>query len=83
MDTIQEAFSMQQFKCIIGDREFIGTKWIKFLIKESIPFVVRLKEDWVVINDKENYRTVPLKDHVLPLMKGRRVGKTQSAFGLQ
>lgn len=81
LNTIKEAFSAQKFKCIIGDREFIGKEWMKFLIKESIPFVLRLKEKWVVINDKDNHRTIPIEDHVLPLMKGRKVLRMKLLLG--
>jgi hypothetical protein len=73
MDMFMEAFPKQKIKCIIGDREFIGKQWIGYLNKNYIPFVVRLKEDWSVINDPENQRTIPIKDYVLPLMKGHRV----------
>ena len=31
---------------ILGDREFIGQKWMNWLNKERIPFCIRLKEDW-------------------------------------
>jgi hypothetical protein len=70
MGAFKKAFPSQKIKCVIGDREFIGKEWMKFLIENAISFVVRLKEDWVVINDKENYRTIPIKDYITPLMKG-------------
>lgn len=45
MDEFMATFPKQKIKCIIGDREFIGRKWIHFLNENIISFVVRLKED--------------------------------------
>ena len=38
-------FKTKQIECIIGDREFIGEKWCKWLIKKKIPFNLRIKDD--------------------------------------
>lgn len=73
MDEFMNAFPKQKIQCIIGDREFIGRNWMDFLNKNNISFIVRLKEEWAVINDKDNQRTIPIKDYILPLMKDRRV----------
>ena len=35
---------------ITGDREFIGKKWIDFLVKENIPFFIRIKENRLIDN---------------------------------
>ncbi|MCK5354418.1 MAG: IS4 family transposase [Methyloprofundus sp.] len=37
---------------ILGDREFIGKLWWKWLTSESIPFLMRVKENQKVLNSK-------------------------------
>ena len=31
--------------CLLGDREFIGYSWIKYLLRHKIPFVLRIREN--------------------------------------
>lgn len=45
---------------ILGDREFIGHKWLKCLIKEKIPFGFRLKENWNKVSN-ENGEMIEVK----------------------
>lgn len=43
-------------KCIgvlLGDREFIGFIWLKYLIQEGIPFCFRIKDGWQKISTKD------------------------------
>lgn len=37
-----------QIACLVGDREFIGQRWLRFLQAQHIPFVIRLRRrTWI------------------------------------
>ncbi len=36
-------FGSEKIDCLLGDREFVGEKWFKWLQQRKIPFVMRLK----------------------------------------
>lgn len=76
-----KAFPWMKIRCLIGDREFIGPEWMEYLAAKNIPFVVRLKEDWTVINDKDNKRTIPIKESVLPLMGEKKIIRLKVLLG--
>jgi hypothetical protein len=37
---------------LLGDREFVGKEWFKWLLKHSIPFYIRIKKNTVTTNSK-------------------------------
>jgi hypothetical protein len=71
MESCMKGLANQKIWRVIGDREFISKEWLEYLAKKNIAFVIRLKEDWSVINDKDNHRTMPIKEYVLSLMGNR------------
>ena len=52
-------FDVKKIKFLLADREFIGFKWMSFLIENDIPFAIRVKENQIVVT--EDGRTVTLK----------------------
>lgn len=40
-----------------ADREFVGTDWFNYLVKECVPFVIRIKENTILINSRTNRKT--------------------------
>lgn len=49
-----EIIPKEMIECAFFDREFIGQEWFEWLNQENTPFVVRLKENFLVkINDQE------------------------------
>jgi hypothetical protein len=40
-------FGKECIKGLIADREFIGKDWLSFLLEESIPFYMRLKQNFI------------------------------------
>lgn len=40
-----ELFGRSSIKMLLADREFIGMNWLEFLLKNNIPFAIRLKDD--------------------------------------
>lgn len=68
---------------ILGDREFIGTKWLQWLISEQIPYIFRLKENGQYISNSRG-RMVKINELLRPLKNGktislgvRKVGKLE------
>ena len=78
-------FGVERIEALTADREFIGEEWLSFLINQSIPFVIRLKEKGQYLR---NSRGQSVKINVLArtLQLGqssylgiRRIGKGKKA----
>lgn len=52
MDQFLEAFPINQINCLTADREFIGKKWIAYLLENSIPFRLRIRGNTQVPNSR-------------------------------
>ena len=45
-----DLFGVKSIGCIMGDREFIGHDWFKYLAEHSIPYYMRIKENmWITV----------------------------------
>jgi hypothetical protein len=40
----------EKIRVLLADREFIGEEWFRFLIDEGIPFIIRVKKNFIVDN---------------------------------
>jgi len=67
MARLREVFPEQPLASLSGDREFIGERWMNWLHKQGIPFVLRLKENMFVCN--EEHVPVKLSAHARHLKK--------------
>ena len=45
-------FGQQRIKGLLADREFIGDKWMDWLIKEKIPFNIRIRNNSYTVNSQ-------------------------------
>ena len=52
-------FGLSSIKMLLADREFVGTRWLEFLLKNNVPFAIRLKEDRKFLD--ENGRLISLR----------------------
>ncbi len=43
-------FGQQVIAGILADREFVGKRWFKYLVKQKIPFFIRIKWNYLVSN---------------------------------
>lgn len=43
-------FGKQCIACLLADREFIGDEWFAWLLKEQIPFCIRVKNNHITTN---------------------------------
>lgn len=76
MQRLQKTFPDQRIERLLADREFIGKEWISWLIAENIPFVLRVKENMHVFNDRQ--APAPL----LRLAASLKVGERLSLKGV-
>ncbi len=67
MGRLHETFPDQQIASLSGDREFIGERWMSWLLEQGIRFVLRLKENMHVWN--QNHVPVKLSVHAARLRK--------------
>jgi len=59
-----------RIEVLLADREFIGEPWFRFLITENIPFVIRVKQSFMVGGLRIGYE-VSLKE-ILKKLNGKR-----------
>ncbi len=45
LQSFVDIFGSHKIACLIADREFVGKKWINYLIENDIPFFIRIKEN--------------------------------------
>lgn len=54
-----KAIGKDKIRVLLADREFIGEGWFQFLIKQKIPFVIRVKQNFMVHGLRKGY-AVPI-----------------------
>jgi len=47
-----DLFGKEQIKCLIGDREFVGKQWLRWLRQQGIDFRMRIHENYLVANGR-------------------------------
>ena len=71
IDLLEELFSVldaSQVKCLVGDREFIGEHWFRYLKQRKLPFVIRVRAHFYVSTSKG--RRIRAKEMVASLRPG-------------
>lgn len=68
-----KTFGKKSIELILGDREFIGVKWLSYLIKEKIEFCFRLKDNWQLART-QNSELMELRKH----FRGLKLGQSKS-----
>src|SRR5262245_57861898 len=72
MEIFLDLFGAQKVTCLLGDREFVGSEWFRFLKRHRIKFQMRLHRDTLVRNGRGQYVRSP---GPLLLASGKRVSK--------
>ena len=65
-------FGLSGVKMLLADREFFGTQWLEFLLKNNVPFAIRLKEDRRF--QDENGRVISLRTRLRRPKQGQWSG---------
>ena len=55
MEIFIDLFGVQNIACLLGDREFVGRQWFRFLKRYRIKFQMRLRKDTLVRNGRGKY----------------------------
>ena len=55
MEIFLDLFGAQNIACLLGDREFVGSEWFRFLKRHRIKFQMRLHRDTLVRNGRGQY----------------------------
>jgi hypothetical protein len=53
MEIFLDLFGAQNVAWLLGDREFVGREWFRFLKRRRIKFQMRLRRDTLVRNGRE------------------------------
>lgn len=61
-----------KIRVLLADREFIGEAWFRFLIEEGIPFIIRVKQNFMVEGIRNGY-AVPIGTLVRNLGRKRKL----------
>ena len=48
LERVIKAIGKDNIRILLADREFIGEVWFRFLIEHEIPFVIRVKQNFMV-----------------------------------
>jgi transposase len=64
-----KSIGKQNIRVLLADREFIGETWFRFLIKEKVPFIIRVKQGFMAEGIRSGY-AVPIS--TLLQKRGRR-----------
>jgi len=71
LDRLHAAFPNLKVVSLMGDREFIGDAWMAYLRERKIPFILRLRENQLVV--REGYDTWTIADIARGLGKGEKM----------
>ncbi len=55
MEIFLNLFGAQNIACLLGDREFVGREWFRFLKRHRIKFQMRLRKDTLVRNGRKQW----------------------------
>lgn len=69
---LMACFPDQSLSCVIGDREFVGERWMSWLYAANIPFVLRIKENMHIWNARQR-RPVQMSCKFAALRKRRKI----------
>jgi hypothetical protein len=71
LNRLRKAFPDLKIAALMGDREFIGDKWMAYLKAKQIPFVLRLRENQYVV--REGYETWTIAAIAGRLARGQKM----------
>ena len=80
MDNILKIIPSERIEVLLGDREFIGDDWFKYLVSKEIPFIMRIRENINVgYQEGNDYKCSSIKE----LMKRRKEYNEKIHIGTQ
>lgn len=62
-------FPVDRIEVFLADREFVGKEWFRYLIRNSIPFIIRVKSSYLITSEHEE---LPVKIRAFLKKFGKR-----------
>ena len=75
MEKFIKLFGVDRIQTLTADREFVGLKWFNWLIENTIPFSIRIRNNFKAISSKGNRVSISV------LFKNLRRGETRILRG--
>jgi len=77
IDRFLGTFGVEKISSLLGDREFIGDEWLKFLADCKVPFYVRIKKTFTIGRSENelvtaNHLVKKLKNNEYRILNGKR-----------
>jgi hypothetical protein len=82
LDDLLTAIPSLQIASLTADREFIGKRWIDYLIKNDIPFFIRIKQNRLVDWSGEDVQVGTFFEHLFIGSRPRKLYKTIDGYDL-
>ncbi len=72
-----QVFGVEKISALLGDREFIGDDWLKFLADRNIPFYIRIKQNLTIGRSENELVTAnplvkKLQNNEYKVLRGKR-----------
>jgi hypothetical protein len=83
IDKFISIFGKDKIKAITADREFIGEDWFEYLISSDLPFVIRIKKNFIIEYNQEIKKAYKFfnKEGILELTDSETLGKKLDIVG--
>jgi hypothetical protein len=76
MKLVLKIIPARRIECLLADREFIGQQWFDMLIKNKVPFAIRIKES-TKMQDPRTQQMISVKDYYSSVSRGEYILETQ------
>lgn len=78
IDWFIEVFGVHKIRCLYADREFIGEKWLGYLLEKGIHFCIRIRGNFMIANSRGKQVRVNslfrnLKPNQYKILRGKRL----------
>lgn len=83
IDKFISIFGKDKIKAITADREFVGEDWFEYLISSDLPFVIRIKKNFIIEHNQESKKAYQFfkKDGTLELKDSKVLGEKLDIVG--
>ena len=82
VNTFIEIFGIKSIECIIADREFLGKKWLNYLIKKHIEFRIRIRSNIKIYRSKKRCSLAKNLFNKLSCGEGMQLSGKRIVFGI-
>ena len=81
MNRYQELFGVSSIRALLCDREFVGQDWFQYLLADSIPFYIRIKQNYLSTTSRGLETTVEALFYHLQASQSERLVGRRKVWG--